>query len=153
MTKARPPTHKAGDRLKLLREALLAGILLFTLVIVVFTLPTLSFNTRSMSVQERVHKYLYDQQPQQLGEFVKFAAEQMSDATPAEITAALEAEGDLQAGKGHATAVGVLSMMAISYYDAHGLPYSAETWQKRQNKAFDLARVSNVRLSDLWPAK
>lgn len=152
-TSRKPPAPNKNEGLNLLRDALLAGLVLFAIVVLVIYLPQILVSAKSQSVQDRVHTFLYAQQPQQLGDFVKYAREQMSDVPPAQIAAALEAEGEFQASKGHPTAVGVLSIMAISYYDAYGISYTPETWQKRQNRAFDMSRTSNVQLTDLWPAK
>jgi hypothetical protein len=136
----------------MLRDALKAGTVLFIVVVMAMYAVPILFARASVNtgVQDRVHTFLYAQQPQTVGDFVAFAKKEIRDAQPQQILDAVNTEGDVQTAKGHPSAVGVLSMMALSYADAYSLSYSPDEWQARQNRALQASRTSNVQLTDLW---
>lgn len=87
------------------------------------------------SLQQKIRKYLYDNQPTTSTEFLVFASKELSDYSSRDILKALLAEGEHQAGLGHPSAVGVLSHFASGYAKTKGLSYDADSWLELQQEA------------------
>jgi len=101
------------------------------------------------TLQQKIRKYLYDNQPTTAAEFIQFANRELKGYPSQQILKALHAEGQHQADLGHPSAVGVLSHFASGYAQAKGLSYNAEEWLALQQEALKRNTIKESP-SSLW---
>jgi hypothetical protein len=101
------------------------------------------------TLQQKIRKYLYDNQPTTAAEFIQFANRELKGYSSRQILKALHAEGQHQAELGHPSAVGVLSYFASGYAQTKGLSYDAEEWVALQQEALKRNTIKESP-SSLW---